>query len=244
MNKNIAIPNLIFSALSTPSFIKSDVGIQIELPEKIEKIFDLHKKTRSKRRQTERDLEEIYSTSKELIENFDSKTKEYFEEIDENELKKEKIEETVNEMKKNHASIGKKIEVKKPIVDKREIEPNIYFMAKKHHTIAEIVYEKIESYDKDIDLSGQYREIKKKEGLPEIFKLGVFVTLEPYLVSSLLIASREEDLDYIMNYREILDDVSYLFSRMFREEYKEKTGLKDLKFNRKEIKAVVNAPGF
>lgn len=226
------------------NFVDYQSSSFLKLPKKVENQLDIYRKSTSKRRSLPADLSSMYNFARETVCNFEDETHEWVEDLNREDLREKSIGEILDEAFDNHRMTEDLLEVQKTLMENREASPDIYFMARKHYVLAKVLLKFLEERKDEISLDEAFEKIKENEYGLEAFKLGVFVGMEPILVSSLILASLTGDEEYINQYSRILDKVSFIFSRNFEEEIREEIDVPKKDFSSEEKKRIIRTKGF
>lgn len=132
------------------------------------------------------------------------------------------VQEILGDFKKGHESTEQLIRVYESVLSYGDINPTTYIHAKRHFMIAKIFIEKF----KDIDFEKiKYEDLKLEDDKKENFKLGVFVGLEPILVTTLFSSSNRDDPELSQVYGKLVDKYSHMVAQMYPQEYLESAQL-------------------
>ncbi len=135
---------------------------------------------------------------------------------DRKDLKNFDVKEIFRRFREGHESTGELISVYESVLDDGDINPTTYLNAKRHFTIAKIFLEKFGA----IDISKiNYDDLELDEGKEENFKLGIFIGLEPILVTSMFSALKRDDAELSQAYGKLIDRYSYMVATMYPSEY-------------------------
>lgn len=138
------------------------------------------------------------------------------------ELKYFDVKELLNRFVSGHQSTEQLIRVYESVLADSDINPITYIHAKRHFTVAQIFLNKFE----EIDVEKITREeLKIDEGQEGNFRLGVFVGLEPILVTALFSAMHRDDAKLSQAYGRLVDRYSHMVAAMYPKEYLQATAL-------------------
>ena len=199
----------------------------LTVPSQIGNVQDIYLNSRSQRRDIKRDVEGMYRQVKEFIRDFDENTEDYLKESKDNiDFEELDIDEIVENAKRGHRETGEVLTQVKENLLNEELNPTVYFMTTKHFSMSKIFLEIME--ESNIELEELNQTDLDNESEKENFKLGVFLALEPILVTSAIVADMKEDEDFLDDYSQLMDRFSFLFSRRYRDEYEKETSLDEV----------------
>lgn len=220
------------------------IGEFIQLPSSIDQSMDVYHKSRSPERDVPSRVRAIYDFSKDLLNDFDTTLEEWLEDLEKVDTDKIDIDDVIGEVEQQHQKMGPILTSVEEGMLLDEQSPTIYYMAKKHYRMASIFLSYLKENKEDIEVDQAVRSVQGSEEELDLYKLGAFVSMEPLLVSSLVIAGMRGDDEFIDQYSELLDRFSFLFSRLFTETYREETGLSEVRMDKSTVDNLVTSEGF
>lgn len=192
-------------------------------------------------------FQKYYTSMKNLISNFDERIEEELNEIP-NETMKTQLEhfsETLIQDVKDKVGESKvKITrvLKDNLIDKSR-DPTILFTTWKHYKLARFFFEGLK-YSSEIE--NEFSEMSQNEFDEYIennfdaIKFGVFVAAEPFLVIFAFYADRNNDMEFIMNYSDLVDTFAHKLARAAPEIYKDVMNFNRDIFNENKATSLIN----
>lgn len=158
----------------------------------------------------------------EIINKFDDITegiiKEYKKEPDI--LKSLNLKELITNFVEGHNSTEKLIRVYESFISYKNINPITYIYAKEHFNISKIFLDKI----REINIESiKNKKLELDDETKEDFKFGVFVGLEPILVTTILSNFGRDNVALIQNYGKLIERYAHKIAKMYTKEYLEVT---------------------
>lgn len=182
-------------------------------------------------------VDKIYTHSRDFVMNFDEEIDTLLESIDIPEMERvsddivasfDKLGE-IEEEKLRYMSLNRE-KLLKEVND-----PSVVFDAFKHCALAEKTFEEISSRP-DILKEGT-KKLREEEDLEDklkekrdLLRAGIFIAAEPLLVFSIILADKKRDLDFLIEYTSILDQITFTLSHRAPEFYKDAVNFKRDKF--------------
>ncbi len=195
---------------------------EIEVPNEIKKGFDARFKSTT--HDNKGNLKAI-SKGVEIIKNFDkfmdniiNRYKTYYKDF--KYFNKNKL---LSDFKKEYETVNKQItKIYDSILEDKTINLTAYFYAKKHSILTEIFLKKLEKININ---SIKITDLELKDENQDIFELGVFLGLEPILVTTMLSVSNRDDDNLNNIYGKLINKYSRIIAKLYPKEYIEATHL-------------------
>lgn len=218
-----------------------------KLPDEIESESLVHK-PRTVGFDNKDKFKEIYNKMSLLISNFDEKIKQKVDEIPNEELKNE----LENFSKLYVSKIGRQVKksefkitsvCKEKLIDKSR-DPTVIFTTWKHYKLAKFFFEGLEKAAPDIqkEFSKMNQDEFNKyieEGYEDI-ELGAFLASEPISVICAFYADRVNDIEFIMNYSDLVDRFTHKVARESPKRYKDLMSFNREIFNENEVSSIID----
>lgn len=176
-----------------------------------------------------------------VVINFNSDVDKAFESIMENGIDKEKVKTLFSSI--TNSTIVSEIltKVQRTLVETTsDVNPLLYFSAKKHFIIAKILYDSVLSKVEIKDLENTIDEINKEikaghvtEEEKESFGLGYFTAIEPAIIPAVFSPYNRDDEEFITTYSNLVDKYTYIVAQQYPEQYLKLSEL-DKRFYSKE----------
>ncbi len=164
----------------------------------------------------------------ELISKFDEIAEEIIQKYNKysNDLKYFDLGKIINKFKEGHKSTEQLIKVYESVLSGGDINPTTYLNAKRHFIIAKIFLDKFkEIKTEDIERLKNKKLELNTEAEKENFKLGVFISLEPILVTAILSTLERDNAALSQDYGKLIDEYNHIVAIRYPNDYLKATQL-------------------
>lgn len=115
-----------------------------------------------------------------------------------------------------HNSTEQLIKVYESVLSNGAINPITYIYAKEHFIIANIFLSKF----REIDIESiKNKKLELNDSTKENFRLGIFIGLEPILVTAIFSALKRDDSILSQNYGKLVEQYARIVVKMYPDEY-------------------------